>query len=165
MRIRRTSIEDSESVLALYQLVAQKPGGLARLSNEIDIGYIRGFISQTLTQGIGYVAEDNNEIVGEIHAYSPGLFCFSHILSDLTIAVNSNYQGKGTGRLLFNKFMDSVAQECSIKRVELIARESNQKAIAFYQSLGFKVEGRFEARIQNQDSSFEADIPMAWTRC
>jgi ribosomal protein S18 acetylase RimI-like enzyme len=48
--------------------------------------------------------------------------------------------------------------------VELIARESNAKAIAFYQSLGFVIEGRFERRIRNPDGSLEADIPMAWLR-
>jgi ribosomal protein S18 acetylase RimI-like enzyme len=49
-----------------------------------------------------------------------------------------------------------------ILRVELIARESNSKAIQLYEKLGFKIEGRFENRISNDNNSFEADIPMAW---
>ena len=49
-----------------------------------------------------------------------------------------------------------------ILRVELIARESNTKAIDFYKQIGFVQEGRFEKRIIGTDNQFEADIPMAW---
>lgn len=52
----------------------------------------------------------------------------------------------------------------AIDRVELIARESNTKAIAFYHSLGFEIEGAMRGRIQNIDGSVENDIPMAWIR-
>jgi len=51
-----------------------------------------------------------------------------------------------------------------IQRVELISRESNRKAILFYESLGFRQEGEFVSRIRNVDGSLESDIPMAWTR-
>jgi putative acetyltransferase len=46
--------------------------------------------------------------------------------------------------------------------VELIARESNLKAIELYQSLGFLIEGRLEMRIKTTDNHYEADIPMGW---
>jgi ribosomal protein S18 acetylase RimI-like enzyme len=36
-------------------------------------------------------------------------------------------------------------------RVELITRESNKKAIKFYESIGFVIEGRFGKRIKNAD--------------
>jgi ribosomal protein S18 acetylase RimI-like enzyme len=60
--------------------------------------------------------------------------------------------------------MAEVAQRTDILRVELIARESNQRAIEFYRTLGFVEEGRFGNRIRNIDNSYEADIPMAWVR-
>ena len=44
----------------------------------------------------------------------------------------------------------------------LIARESNEAAIRFYESLGFSVEGKMKSRIRNIDGTLEADIPMAW---
>jgi ribosomal protein S18 acetylase RimI-like enzyme len=44
----------------------------------------------------------------------------------------------------------------------LIARESNQKAIDLYQSMGFLIEGRLEMRIKSLDGHYEADIPMGW---
>ena len=51
-----------------------------------------------------------------------------------------------------------------IKRVELIARESNNKAIVFYKSLGFKVEGCLRNRIDGVSHKLENDIPMGWIR-
>jgi ribosomal protein S18 acetylase RimI-like enzyme len=43
-----------------------------------------------------------------------------------------------------------------------MVRETNLKAIAFYQSLGFRIEGRFEMRIKTTQKIYEADIPMMW---
>lgn len=74
-------------------------------------------------------------------------------------------QGSGVGRRLFEEFLAEVrTNRPEVLRVELIARESNARAIAFYESLGFRREGRMEGRIRNLDGSFEADIPMAWGR-
>ena len=148
----------------LYKRVAQKPGGLARLANEISPDYVSDFLTKAQADGVSLVAVDDGAVVGEIHACSPGLFIFSHVLSDLTIAVDPAQQGRGTGRLLFESFMARVQNGTDIRRVELISRESNERAIAFYESLGFVKEGRLEARVRNVDETFEADIPMAWTR-
>jgi len=51
-----------------------------------------------------------------------------------------------------------------IRRIELIARESNRKALAFYTSLGFELEGKMINRIKNLDGSLDSDIPMAWIK-
>ncbi len=47
-----------------------------------------------------------------------------------------------------------------ITRIELIARESNRKAIRFYESLGFWIERELVAHIRNVDGSLESDIPL-----
>jgi len=140
---------------------------LARLAEEISRDYVYDFLDKAHRHGLGLVnlAEDGETILGEIHSYSPALFCFSHVLSDLTICVSPRAQGQGTGRALFEALMQSVIQtRPEFTRVELIVRESNRRAIALYQSLGFVVEGKFAGRIKNVDGSFEADIPMAWNR-
>jgi len=60
---------------------------------------------------------------------------------------------------------DVVNKLPNIHRVELIARESNEKAIRlYYESLGFKREGALHGRISNLDGTLESDIPTAWTR-
>ena len=162
--IRASRSGDEPRVSDLYRAVAATPGGLARLQNEVSLDYVQHFLQRAWRDGLSLVAELDTTVVGEIHAYAPGIFCFSHVWSDLTIAVSGSHQGMGVGRKLFETFMAQAADNANITRVELIARESNARAIAFYETLGFRQEGRFEGRIRNLDGSFEADIPMAWTQ-
>ncbi|MBP6822188.1 MAG: GNAT family N-acetyltransferase, partial [Acidobacteria bacterium] len=108
---------------------------------------------------------ESGQIVGEIHAYALGPKVFAHVLGELTIAVHPEHQGQKLGKALFTELLRQVSESRpDILRVELIARESNQKAIEFYQKLGFKIEGRFVDRIQSVGDGVEADIPMAWRR-
>ena len=101
--IRLSQIEDTAKVLSLYRDVAEKPGGLARLPFEITSHYVENFLKATVSRGLGFVAVDNNDnIVGEIHSYSPEIFCFSHVFTDLTIAVHPRFQGDGIGLALLS---------------------------------------------------------------
>ncbi|MDM7917826.1 MAG: GNAT family N-acetyltransferase [Methanosarcina sp.] len=68
---------------------------------------------------------------------------------------------KGIGKLLFRTLLEETeSRNPEIIRVELIARESNKKAIEFYKKLGFNIEGRLENRICDKNGKLEADIPM-----
>jgi ribosomal protein S18 acetylase RimI-like enzyme len=79
--------------------------------------------------------------------------------------VHPSLQGQGLGRDIFTHFLSSVnTQRPHINRVELITRESNKRALAFYSSLGFRQEGELQNRVLNLDGSLESDIPMAWLR-
>ena len=142
-----------------------REGGLARRVDEISHDYIQGNYANSRSRGVAFIARAHGRIAGEIHAYRPVPRVFSHVLSDLTIAVHPDFQNRGVGRLLFTTLLEEVAaKHPDIVRVELIARESNQHAIRFYESLGFVIEGSMLNRINSVDGGFEADIPMAWYR-
>lgn len=163
--IRKTRREDIEDIYNLYKRVAKIPGGLARYEDEISLSYIEGVVRSSMERGLSLVVEIEGVIAGELHAYRPGLKVFDHVLSDLTLCIDPEFQGRGLGRKLFTEYLKRVEGEMKdILRVELIARESNSKAIEFYKSLGFVVEGSFVGRIRGVDGELEADIPMAWTR-
>jgi len=166
MHIRTAETEDFRSIRKLYQDVAQQPGGLARTSDEITDDYVSGFLHKSIESGLILVAEhpDNpGELIAEMHAYKPGPATFNHVYTDLTIVVHPDFRGKKIGRTLFTIFLEEIGlNRKDIGRVELIARESNTKAISFYQSFGFTIEGRLEMRIKTTDGDYEADIPMAW---
>lgn len=165
LTIRKADPADRQAILNLYQKVASFPGGIARVKDEITPGYIDQFMNAARERGLELVAEHAGRIVAEIHAARPGISVFHHVLSDLTIVVDPDFQGKGTGRKLFTGFLNRIREEFpDILRVELIARESNRSALRFYTSLGFRQEGRFEGRIHSVSGGFEADIPMAWMR-
>jgi ribosomal protein S18 acetylase RimI-like enzyme len=147
-------------------MVSREEGGIARLEHEITGDYIRNFLSKSLDSGFILVIEhpeNPNELIAEVHAYKPGPVVFDHILSNLTLVVHPAFQGKKYGRTILTLFLEQVAlNRPDIGRIELIVRESNHKAIAFYQSLGFLIEGRLEMRIKTTRKTYEADIPMAW---
>lgn len=162
-KVHKSKIEYWSEILELYRRVADVSGGLARTSQEITEEYVKGFLRKSYETGLSLTAIDGMKIVGEIHAYNPGPKVFSHVLSELTVVVHPDYQGDGVGRILFAAFLTEIeTRRSDILRVELIARESNQRAIGFYQSIGFASEGRLEKRVNRRDGTFEADIPMAW---
>lgn len=159
--------EDVSAIFALYRAVAAIEGGLARTAEEISEEYVAHFLGKSLESGLCLVAREANDgpVIGEIHSYALGPRVFAHVLGELTIAVHPAKQGLGVGKLLFTELLRQIEHERpDILRVELIARESNRKAIEFYQKLGFNIEGRFENRIRSVGGGYEADIPMAWHR-
>lgn len=163
MHIRTAEPEDLLKIKQLYKQVALQEGGIARLEHEITEAYIEDFLKKSLESGFILVAENPEELIAEMHAYKPGPSVFDHILSDLTIVVHPAFQGKKLGRTIFTIFLEEIGlNRPDIGRVELIARESNQKAIQFYQSFGFRIEGRLEMRIKTPQKIYEAAIPMGW---
>jgi ribosomal protein S18 acetylase RimI-like enzyme len=167
LSIRKSFVNDIPLIQELYQRVAGIEGGLARTAAEIDREYVEHFVSKSIYNGIELIAstDEPGRIIGEIHCYSSGIGTFSHVLTDLTIAVDPEYQGKGVGRKLFSELLYDIAtSRPDILRVELIARESNARAIAFYESLGFEKEGRLRNRIKKSTGEFEDDIVMGWLK-
>ncbi len=167
MIIQSANPGDQTEIVTLYLAVATIEGGLARTATEISEAYVANFLSKSLESGVILVARETTDgpIIGEIHSYALGPQVFAHVLGELTIAVHPAQQGLGVGKALFTELLRRIEQKRpDILRVELIARESNRKAIEFYQKLGFKVEGRMENRIRGLSGGYEADIPMAWHR-
>lgn len=163
---RLTLPADRLRILDLYHAVSFVPGGLARTQEEITESYLSTQFHLSRRTGVCMVIDhpaDPDQVIAEVHCIRPEPQVFHHILSDLTIAVHPAFQGKGVGRLLFEALQAYISRvRKDIMRVELITRESNQRAIRLYENLGFRAEGRFELRIRSAQDRFEADIPMVW---
>jgi ribosomal protein S18 acetylase RimI-like enzyme len=164
--LREGTLDDAKALKELYKDVAKKPGGIVRTAGEIDEKLIGHVLATSLERGLMIVAQDakdKTKLRGSIHAYTPKPVAFSHLYSSLTIVVHPNFQGKGVGRLIFTKFLDTIkTSRKEIFRVELMVRESNLKGILLYETLGFIREGRMENRIRSAAGGYEADIAMAW---
>jgi ribosomal protein S18 acetylase RimI-like enzyme len=167
MHIRTAIPEDVIHLKTLYkEVVKGESSGLARNENEITDEYVSHFIKKSLATGLIIVVEhpdDPKQLIGEVHGYPSDVDTFKHVISDFTIAVHPEFQGKKIGRTLFTIFLEEVGKNrTDIGKVELFVRESNTKAIALYQSMGFLIEGRMEMRIKTARGLYEADIAMGW---
>ncbi|WP_431211807.1 N-acetyltransferase family protein [Puia sp. P3] len=163
--LRPAVAADRDGIIALYKKVARFSGGLARAEDEITIDYVAGFMAEAAHDGVHFVMENEatGAIIGDIHCSKPGLKCFDHMLSDLTIAVDPDYQGQGIGKTLFVGVLDEVRENRKdILRVELLTGETNKRALAFYEGIGFAIEGRMPGRYRKPNGVLDADIPMAW---
>jgi putative acetyltransferase len=163
--IRKAEQADHAQILALYKLVAAAPDGIARTPDEVNGEYVAGFMDKAAAAGIELVWEEGGRILGEIHASCPGIASLAHLLTDLTIAVAPEAQGRGVGRALFQGLLDEVSAHMPhIHRVELFARVSNARARKLYRSLGFVEEGRLLGRVNNALGVAEDDTIMGWLR-
>ena len=163
--IRKAVSGDRAQLLALYKLVATVPDGIARTPDEVTGEYVDGFMHKAAASGVELVWEEGGRILGEIHASCPGIRALAHLLTDLTIAVAPDAQGRGVGRGLFQALLDEVLHRMPhISRVELFARVSNERARKLYSSLGFVEEGRMRARVNNSHGVAEDDTLMGWLR-
>ncbi len=161
--IKKAELKHKAELLALYRKVAEISDGIIRHESEITKEYVSDFLTNSLNNGLILIGIISGKIVGEIHAYSPNILAFQHILTDLTIIVDPNNQRKGIGRKLFESFLKNVTSELAhIKRIELYTREHNERNVRFYKSLGFINEGRQKDKIFVSESEFETTLHMAW---
>lgn len=160
--IRSTTMDDARAVAAVHRATASIPGGIARRPEEITDAYIVRVLTAALADGVGLVAVDEGAaVIGEIHAVRIPVQLFSHVLSDLTVAVHPDWRGRGVGSALFQAlFAAARAMDPPIVRVELNAGAGNAGALRLYERLGFRVEGRLEKRGRFPDGTFEDDIAM-----
>jgi ribosomal protein S18 acetylase RimI-like enzyme len=165
-QVRAATAKDLPAIAELYRAVARQKGGIARTEQEITAAYVELFVNAALTHGIILVAEDpRGQIVGDIHATTPQIAAFSHVLGDPTIVVHPDAQGRGIGTLLLSTVLKEIEERLThIERFELFVRESNTRAIALYEKLGFCKEGLLARRIRAADGSYESDVIMAWLR-
>lgn len=163
MTIRPATSADHARLLVLHRAVAQDPNGIARKPDEITDTYIASLLTIGPPTGLQLVVENEpGTLIGEIHGSKYGLHVFDHILTNLTIVVHLDWQGKGIGKMLFTRFLGEVQHRFpEVRRIELEARATNEAALGLYRSLGFVQEGVYRAKTRNQDGSFVDSIPMA----
>lgn len=109
--VKEGKTSDLHKIVALYRTVASRSGGIAREADEITETYVRSFIEKSLESGIILIVEDSENpetLIAEVHTYKLGIKVFSHLFSDLTIAVHPDYQGKGIGKILLETLLQET---------------------------------------------------------
>jgi ribosomal protein S18 acetylase RimI-like enzyme len=163
--IRPGKASDAPAILELFVTVAARSGGLARMADEMELGYVEDCVAKSLKNGVLLIAERDGKVMGELHTYGAGLKKFAHVLANLTVAVHPDAQGQRVGRRLFDTLLAEVREKRpDILRIELFTQESNVRGQRLYESVGFKRQGWSERAILGPTGELEGDIPMAWLR-
>ncbi len=152
------SLADAPSALAVMR---RAEGGLGRLPDEMDLPWMEEALSGALAGGVAIGAWEANRLIGIIKASRMPSVQFQHVLWDLTVAVDPEFQGRRVGQGLFAQLLTSARSITpQVERIELVVREGLTHAIRLYERLGFRQEGRFERRFRLADGTYEADLPM-----
>ena len=160
--VRPTTSQDAAAILALHRKVAAVPGGLAREPGEVTADYVVHAMAVAGDGGVNLVAVDaNGGLCGELHVERMKVAIFAHVLTDLTVAVDPDWQGRGVGSALFRALIE-MARTMSppVGRIELWTGAANLGAQRLYQRLGFRIEGRMIGRGRHPDGHVEDDIVM-----
>lgn len=160
--VRPARSEDAAGILALHRKVAAVPGGLARLPAEITADYVARAMAAAAEGGINLVAiAAGGGLCGELHVERMKIALFAHVLTDLTVAVDPDWQGRGVGTALFQALIEAArGMSPPVGRIELGTGANNLGAQRLYQRLGFKIEGRLPGRGRHPDGSIEDDIVL-----
>lgn len=158
LSFRPLGMADAPEVLLVLRRAA---GGLSRQPHEMDLAWAEEALASALGGGVAIGAWDGANLAGVIKAPRMPSVQFEHVLWDLTVAVDPDFQRRGIARGLFEALFSTAATlDPRIERVELVVREGLTHAIRLYESLGFRIEGRFERRFRLPDGRYEADLPM-----
>lgn len=108
--------------------------------------------------GSFFVQEEDGGVVacckvarGEVHT--------RHVAYISLLAVDETLQGKGIARRMMLEAIERVRAE-GARRVELIVESTNLRAIAFYEKLGFEVEGRLRQGYHSPHAGYVDDLVM-----
>ena len=159
LSFRPLSMADAPEVLRVMRKAA---GGLSRQPHEMDLAWAEDALAGALDGGVAIGAWEGVILAGVIKSSRMPSLQFQHVLWDLTVAVDPDVQRRGIARGLFEALLSAAAAvRPRVRRIELVVREDLTHAIRLYESLGFRIEGRFEGRFRLPDGRYEADLPMA----
>ncbi|MCG8576309.1 MAG: GNAT family N-acetyltransferase [Flavobacteriales bacterium] len=163
MKIRKTQNIDRSHVAEIYRSVSQETEGIPRRLHEITETYIFSLLNKKEDEIVSLVAEDEEgKLLGVIHATKNGLESYTHILSDLTIIIRPEAQGKGVAKALGYHVLNYIRDHRpDVWRLEVEAISKLDHLDIFY-AAGFVKEGEIKNRIRNIDGSFSDSVLLVW---
>jgi putative acetyltransferase len=109
--------------------------------------------------------ELNGETIG-FCTLSKGKGRTQHKVMIKSLGLKESHQGHGNG----TKFLKALLQHLrgqGFKRVELIVEGDNERAIGFYQKMGFEIEGKLRSYFKRENQAYYIDdlyMAIVWDR-
>ncbi|MBY6038172.1 GNAT family N-acetyltransferase [Fictibacillus nanhaiensis] len=142
--IRRATKEDAQNMIDFYNVVGGETDFLSFGANEFkrDLQEYEDYIAATSKEpnSIILLALIDSEIISIATINSSQKERTKHI-GTLGIVISKTYTGLGLGKILMIDLIDRAKQNGITKKISLVTREDNIRAIDLYKKLGFEVEG------------------------
>ncbi len=158
------SLEDAQACLDLYRRVLDEGKWFVTDIEEFagTLAWQRRIIQDFNRQrnSAFLVARRAGEVIGVLTLQGGRLRRMVHV-AKMEIYVDAAARGMGVGRLLMDAGLTWAESHAQLRKVGLAVFEDNVRAIAFYRSLGFKIEGRRAGEYREPDGRFRADVLMS----
>jgi ribosomal protein S18 acetylase RimI-like enzyme len=168
--IRQATRVDAHAIARILKEGADD--GLVARSDEVDPGAVTRQIetARAAANSLYIVAAippprptddpDEDEVIGLLMLEGAPLLRL-HDVARLNMAVLRAHRGKGVGKALMQYATEVADASGRIRKIELLTRVNNERAIRLYTNLGFVEEGRLRARLKIEDGTYLDDVCMA----
>ncbi len=162
--LRKATPNDLWKIFDLYKIVAQvNRGHLTQEEDEITLEYVSEMLRLGTERGLILVLEEDDKIIGYLKAFTSQFRCLAHVLTNATMIVHPEWQGKGYGGQLLDTYLSEIKSNMPhILRFELLPHQGNQRAIHFYERHGFVRESIAHQKIRRTDENFESEVTLVW---
>jgi ribosomal protein S18 acetylase RimI-like enzyme len=142
--IREAEPKDAEKMIAFYNRVGGESDFLSFGKGEFvrPLSEYELFLASVKQEqnSLIIVTEKDEEIISIASITSSQNPRNKHV-GTLGIVVEKVYSGLGLGRLLMVELIEWARTNKQTKKIELVTREDNRRAISLYKQLGFQTEG------------------------
>jgi len=159
--IRVAQERDANSIASAEWTTAATAGLLVQRPGEIPVTAFAAKIAELGALGSYLVAEEESRIVGHAFLEPMRMTGNSHVFT-LNIVVHPGHTERGVGTALLTHLLAWARERRGLRKVELLVRATNARAISLYRRHGFVEEGRFRDRVATPVGEFIDDIAMAW---
>lgn len=135
------------------------PGYLVTNPDEVSAERIGSDIPLIQKAGCCKVATNGDKVTGYALLKPMELVAISHVFR-LNIVVDPESVGGGVGTALLNSLLTWARGDPAVRKIELLVRSTNERAIRLYKKFGFVEEGRFKDRVRTKDGGYIDDISM-----
>lgn len=142
--IREALQKDAQSMIDFYNVVGGETDFLSFGKNEFSMSLhdYEKFIESTGADNSSIIllATMDDEIISIASITSSPKARTKHV-GTLGIVIAEEHCGFGLGRILMDELIEWAKLNGTTKRIHLVTREDNAKAIELYKKVGFKEEG------------------------
>lgn len=150
---RNTSMEDFDQVYEIYMDETVNPYVNFEI---IGTQAFQPIFEEMLGQGGFQVYEFEGEVISALVVSR-----FTHRLKHLAyigaFGIKKSHQDRGVGAKIMQELISDLRAD-GVKRIELRVEADNERAIYFYQKLGFKAEGRLMRYMKRKNDADYVDV-------